>query len=648
MIHFFRSFFQSKIGLFITFAFLGLIALAFASSDVTGSGAFGGLGSGSEVAEVDGQGIGTGEFTQTVNSAFNSVRQQNPRLDMATFVDQGGFDTVLEQMIEGYALLSFGEKHGFGAGKRLVDSEITGIAAFRDASGNFSEDIFRRALQQQGLSEARIRDDLRRALIADQLTIPASFGVRMSEKLAKPYADLILEGREGQIALVPSSAFAPKGKIADKTLQAFYKDNADRYRVPERRKIVYATFTRDRFRDEAKASAKEIRDLYESRIDQYRASQRRRFVQVIAPTEAAAKALAAEVKGGKTLEAAGRGVGLSLGEVDFQSREELTESASAAVSNAVFAAKEGELVTPAQSPLGWHVIRLVEIRDTPEVTLDEVRPELENEIVREKMRDMTAEFTERLEDSFADGASLEEIAKSEGLKLQTTPMLLASGQSPDDPDYRPVAYFQQILPIAFTMEEDSSPQIIETQQGVEYAVFAIDEIAPSAPPPLAEIRDRVEADYRFAEGSKGARKLADKIAKGTKSTADLEKAIAGAEMRLPNIERIGTTRREMTQSGQRVPPPVALLFSMAEGTTKVLEAPSDRGWFVVHLSKIDRGDASKEPELLAATRQQLSTLVGDEYRSQFVAAVKAGTKIERSETGIRAVKDQLTGRSQDN
>ncbi|MGQ3229822.1 MAG: SurA N-terminal domain-containing protein, partial [Blastomonas fulva] len=95
MISFFRSFFQSKIGLAISFIFLALIAVAFAASDVTGGATFGGVSSES-VAEIDGDGIGTAEFSSTVSNAFNQFRQQNPQLDMAAFEAQGGIDGILE------------------------------------------------------------------------------------------------------------------------------------------------------------------------------------------------------------------------------------------------------------------------------------------------------------------------------------------------------------------------------------------------------------------------------------------------------------------------------------------------------------------------------------------------------------------------
>ena len=117
---------------------------------------------------------------------------------------------------------------------------------------------------------------------------------------------------------------------------------------------------------------------------------------------------------------------------------------------------------------------------------------------------------------------------------------------------------------------------------------------------------------------------------------------------LPGIEQIATNRQTIMQQQGRVPPPVALLFSMAEGTTKVLEGPNRTGWFIVHLSKINRGDASKVPELLQATRTQLGQVVADEYGQQLMAAMKATTNVKRNPAAIKRVKDQLTGRTREN
>ena len=647
MITFFRSFFQSKIGVAVSLIFLALIAVAFAASDVTGGATFGGVGSES-VAQVDGEEIGTGEFSTTVRNAFGQFRQQNPQLDIAAFDAQGGIDGILEQMIGSHATAAFADEIGLGASKRLVDSEIAGIQAFKGADGRFDETLFRNALAQQGLTEARIREDIRRGLLGDQLLVPATFGTRLSKQMALPYAGLILEGREGQIAFVPSAAFAPKSAPSDAQLQKFFAGNAARYRIPERRVLRFATFMTTRFRDQIKISDAEIAGLYKKRSAEFAATEKRTLNQLIVPTEAAAKAIAAKVNGGTRLDAAAREAGLETVELGEISKQDLTRESSAAVANAVFATASGKVATPARSPLGWHVVQVVNISQIAGRTLAQVRPVLENELIEEKLRQTVSDFTANLEDRIADGASLADIAKDEKLELQVSPALLANGTAPDKPDFEPTGTYSAMLPVAFGLEEDAGPQLIEVQPGKEFAVLEVQEIERAAPPPLASIRELVAADWALAQGLASAKKLADGIAKSSRTPAALAKAVGSASVKLPGIEQIATNRQTIMQQQGRVPPPVALLFSMAEGTTKVLEGPNRTGWFIVHLAKINRGDASKVPELMAATQQQLGQVVANEYGAQLLNAMKAQANVKRNPDAIKRVKDQLTGGNREN
>ena len=94
MIGFIRSMFQSRLGVIVTLAFVGLIALAFASSDITGSG-FGGVAGGDRAATVGDAKIGTGALSQGVSNAFDRAREQDPTLTMARFVGSGDRKSVV-------------------------------------------------------------------------------------------------------------------------------------------------------------------------------------------------------------------------------------------------------------------------------------------------------------------------------------------------------------------------------------------------------------------------------------------------------------------------------------------------------------------------------------------------------------------------
>ena len=374
MISLIRSFFQSKLGVGLTLAFLALIALAFAASDITGS-SFGGVAGGDRAASVGGESIGTGELSQAVSNAFENARQQDPTLTMQRFVASGAIRGVLDSMIDRSAIYAFGKDVGILASDALIGSELAKIPAFLGPDGNFNEGLYRQVIAQQRLSDAQVRDDIAQGLVAKQVLVPVAFGSVAPRDLARRYAELSRERRKGAIGFVPAEAFAPKGAPADAALTAYYRANAARYTIPERRTIRYATFGADAATNARGPTDAEIQQAYAANRAEYAPSETRSITRVIVPTEAAAKALATEVQRGKALEAAARAKGLLPGKASV-TEQALSGQASAAVARNVFAAAQGTIAAPARGPLGWYVVRVDGITQNRGKTLAEARPEL--------------------------------------------------------------------------------------------------------------------------------------------------------------------------------------------------------------------------------------------------------------------------------
>lgn len=263
MINAFRSFFQSKLGLAITLGFLALIALAFASMDVSSTGTFGGLSGTNSVAVVGDEDVTTAELRQSAQNAFSQVQQNEPTLSLEEFLADGGLTQVLDTLLDRVAISEFGRMLGLRAGDNLINSEIIGIPAFRGADGNFSDEAYRAALRQQGLTDQIVREDLFDGLIARQVLIPAVFGAKFPDSIVQRYAAQLRERREGAIALVPSELFAPEDDPTDAQLQAYYRENRTDFIQPERRRARYATFGADALGDRIEPTQAEIRQRYQ-------------------------------------------------------------------------------------------------------------------------------------------------------------------------------------------------------------------------------------------------------------------------------------------------------------------------------------------------------------------------------------------------
>lgn len=641
MLSFFRRFFQSKIGLPIFLAFLALMALAFAASDITGS-TFGGVSNGDRVALVGGEAIPASDLVTSAQNALDQVRQGNPTLTMPEFIAEGGFDEVVRQLIDRYAVGNYGEKYGLRAGENLVNSEILQIAAFRGLTGEFDPQTYQAALRQRGLTDAILRRDLQDGLLEQQLLRSAVAAPRLPEKVARRYAALVLERRRGEIALIPSEAFAPAANPNDTVLAEWYSRNRTQFIRPERRVLRFAVFSADTLEVSATPTPAEIAARYKRDAAQYQASERRAVTSFVVPTQDAAKSFVARIRAGLSLEAAAREAGFTASQSELRDREATSSATSFAFAEAAFKAPQGGIVEPAQGTLGWYVARVDKVERIPARSLAQATPEITQQLAQEKRVAAIADRTAEIEAEIDGGTALAEVAAAYKLKIETTPALLANGRAFGRPDVQIVPQLGPVLATAFQMEE-SEPQLAQVSEN-EFVVFEVARIDEAAAPPLAEVRQQAIIGWKRAEGAKLARAAADRITAKVRGKTALAAALAaenkpGFEREVIDLER----RALLAQRGGNVPPPLVLMFSMAQGSVKVLEAPRNLGWYIISLDEISTSPIDQEPGLVAQTQQQLGQALTEEYRRQATAAMRAELGTTRNEAALVAVRKRLTG-----
>jgi peptidyl-prolyl cis-trans isomerase D len=643
MISSIRSRINSKFGAIFALAFIGLIAIAFALGDVSGSGNLGGL-SGGNVARVGNKNITLSDLNESLENQLRAERQNNPTLDMTQFVDGGGLDSTLTQLINRYAITVFGEKYGVAVSKRLVDSEIRKIPGAMGLDGKFSADAFRAFAQQIGVSEKAIRDDLTQNLFAQQILPAAASGPAAPDGMILPYASLMLEQRAGQIASIPATAFLPTRPPSEAVLAKFYSDNAIKFTIPEKRAVSYAIFGRDIIAQRAKPSEADIAAYYKANAAQFAASQTRNISQVIVPTEAAAKSVVAQVAAGKSLSAVAGELGLSVATTASVTKDSLTNSTTAAVASAVFAAAQGSIATPARGKLGWTVIRVDAINNIAAKSLADARADIEKELLKTRSEEMLTEMTAQIEDAFADGATISDLAKQNGLTVNSSPKLLATGQDISNPAYKPIPEMAAMLPAAFQMETNGAAQLIELIPGERFAMIAVANFEEAAPPPLNGVRSIVQQQWALSEGAKGARNAANALRKAVDAGQPLQTALAAAAIKGAQVERLSGTRADISREGQPVPPPLSMMFAMKKGTAKILAAGGDRGWYVVHLNDIIKGDARGNVPMLMARKQELTGILQQEYAAQMIVSAAKNADVEKNEGGIEELRTRLTNR----
>ena len=643
MLSLFRRGFMAKIMLVVLF--ISLVAIVITGFG-TGGGGLGDLGGlrGGTIASVGSEDITADRLRDETQRQFERIRREQPELDMAGFLRRGSIEQVLDQLIDLTAITVFGREQGLGVSRQMIDRDIAAVPAFQDLAGRFDDATFRRVLAQERLTEQQLREDLEARLIQRQLVLPIAGSAHVPNAIAHQYASLLLEQRSGIVGAVPSAAMGPGQEPGDAELAAFYRSNQARYTIPERRVIRYALFGPEQVAASTQATEAEIQAAYRQN-PAYAARETRRLSQVVMQNEAQARALAQKIAGGTSFAAAAAqaGYGPSDTALGVNSREAFAGKSSPAVAAAVFGAAKGATVGPVRSPFGWHVVRVDDVIVSAARPLAAVRDELAAQIQQRKATEALADLAGRIEEAVGEGSSFDEIAAAHKLAVKETVPVTATGAAPGTAGWQAPPELQPLLEAAFAMEPGEDPAVEAVQENRVYALIAVARSVPAAAPPLAQIRDRVKADLMVRRASERARAIASAIVARINAGTPPAQAFAQAPVKLPALQTLTATRRDIARQNAEVPPPLAMMFSLPRGKARILPAPDGRGWFVVYLERVVPGDAGKEPGLTQAVRGQFAQIVGDEYAQQFTNAIRSGLKVERNDGAVRQLRNELLG-----
>ncbi len=645
MLAFFRRLTHSKVGVVITFIVLGVIALAFAAGDITGlSSMTGGAGiTGGDVAKVGKAEVTVNELKTQAQTQLEGFRQEQPTLDMATFVNQGGLDGTLDRIVSSMALEQFGRAQGMVVSKRAVDGQIASIPALQGPTGKFDENLYRQVLAQRKLTDAQIRSDIVRDTFAQQLTIPSTGATQVSSQLALPYASLLLEKRTGTIGFIPAAVVPAGPAPSDADLATFYKRNIARYTVPERRIVRYAIVSPDRVKAQAVPTDAEIAKTYQQDRARYAATEKRTITQVVVADQAGATALAAKVKAGTSLADAARAAGLEASTQAGVEKAAYAGTASAQVADAVFAAANGAVIGPVRTQLGWTVAKVDKIENVAGRSLDQVRGEIAAGLGIQKAAAALSDVHDKIDDSLSKNATFDEVIADQKLAAVTTHALIANGANPDDAASKPDPAIAPLVAAAFQAADGDGPQLVQLGTDGGFAVVALGRVIPATPRPLAQVRADVLRDVTADRSRQAARKVAADVLARINKGMPIQQSLAQTKLPIPAARPLTASRAQIAADPRGAPPALALMFSMAPNTAKTLAAPDDSGWFIIKLDSIASGNAAGNPAAIKAARANIARSVGREYVEQFAKAVRADVGVKTNATSIARVRADLLG-----
>lgn len=504
----------------------------------------------------------------------------------------------------------------------VVSRQIAANPAFQNQLGQFDPNLFRQAIGAAGFTEARFlataRDDLKRGHYLAALTE----GVTAPAPLAAPLFAFRAERRVADTVEFGADKMPVPPAPPESDLKQYWQANQNRFMAPEYRALAAVLLRPADVAADMKIDEQAIADAYAQRQAEFVQHEERTVRQLLLQDQQTAQQAVELIQKNVDFAEAAKQLDhpvLDLGSIDRQALEAISPE----LAQAVFSVPAGAITQPVQTPLGWHVAQVTEIQPGKERPLAEVREQLIQDIVRERSIDLLYELANKVEDTLAGGASLEEAAQ----KLNLTLVKAEVDARGIDKQGQPVAELptsEKFLGTVFSTPSGSETSMTELENG-GFFLARVDGVTPPAARPFETVKDEVLKAWQ-AEQQQAAAKLQAEQALAKLQAGEPAEAVA---QQLGGEAKVTPPFTRNPQPGTVSPQVAAEAFKLQQGGVAVV--PTATGATVVRLQQVQTADPQAEAQTYQQVRQQLGEAMSADLIDQLVAGLNAkyGAKVNR-------------------
>jgi peptidyl-prolyl cis-trans isomerase D len=477
------------------------------------------------VASVGGQDISVFDVQRHLNMVLHG--QNVPEMLKGLYAKQ-----VLDQMIFSRALDLEAQRLGISVTSQEESDRIKQLLPAAWEGGAWTKDRYVAEVQNRtGMSVPEFESFLRDDMLMEKFRRLVTSSISVSPGEIENEFRRRNEKVQIEYALVKPTELASSIQPTDAELSAYYAKNASRYQVPEKRSARYALLDLAKLRDTTQVSDEDLRAYYNSHIDQYKVENRAHVEHILFKTIGKTDAEIAEIrqKAEDVLKKAKSGANFEDLAKKY-SEDDATKAKGGDLGwivekqtvpefeQAAFSVPKGSVSDLVKTQYGFHIIKVLDRETAHTKPFEEVRstivPILTDQKAAEQANSISTQMASAVRQS--NRQSLDDLARKFNLKLADTPPASVTdpvgdlGNSPE---------LHQIL---FQLRPGELSQPLQVPQG--FVILTPKDTQPAHQGTLAEVRDKVLADYQQEKSIELARTKAQELAKRVQSGESFDQA----------------------------------------------------------------------------------------------------------------------------
>ena len=489
-----------------------------------------GAGSNVPVAKVDGSEISLQEYSNTIESVRTRMQSQSEQYDAAVFDSPAFKQSILDGLIMRRLVNAETINANFQVGDKQLSQHILKMPEFQE-NGQFSEEVYQKTLEQNGLTASKLESSIRNDLLVQQARDDLA-GLAFSPKqLAEQSIQYSYQKRNISKAEIKASAFISEVSVKPEQVKDYYERYKDKFRVPQKVKMEFVLLSAANLINGVTVSDEEVSAFYDQNLEKFQGDEQREASHILIGYGVGATESDKQKAKEKALEI----------EAQLQASPKRFEELAAKFSqdpgsaskggslgsfgrgamvkpfeDAVFGMEVNQISNIVESEFGYHIIRLDGITGTSS-SFESLKPQIKGDLIFQKAQIKYAELTEEFSNLvYEQSGSLQPVAKQFNLTVQTTDWL-----SYEDG----VKYFKdsrKLMDMVFSdavLKDKRNTDAIEVAANNLIAARVVD-YKPEAPKTFDDVKQGIEALLKLEQ----AMKLAEE-----KGKAAISKLVSGEQ-----------------------------------------------------------------------------------------------------------------------
>ncbi len=507
---------------FLKYTIFGLLGMAVGGLVVMDvRGVLGGRANDNDVAQIENHKITIQDFDRTVQRNLAQYRGYGITAQQAYKL--GLVDQILTGEIRKYFLLTEAEKYGIEIDNEQLKFRIAEIIKPQMQEGETMQQTLDSLLRAQGLTEKQFIDEVKKELTVELLTDAITDGFAPgTDILAGDLFQFQNQTRDIEILLLPDTDIKDLEPATEEQLTSLYEAlKRQKYKIPEYRSVQAAVFDPEKTKIEVSVSDEEIQQIYDENPEAFSVDEQLVLTQALFQEEKPAQEVYDLVQTGISLKDAVEKI--SGDEAQYVEKVPFETNAMLPTLDEALKDREiGKIVGPAQSPLGFHILRLDDIIPPFIKPLEAVKEQIRNELSEEKKAEKLYGIASGFEKLLNEGNSFETIAETIDLQIFTIEdidaiAMLKNGEAWKSDILKGEDVSSAVQSIfALTPEDEFS--IMEELPSGKFVAFKLKSSQPETYTPFEnvkpELNDQFIADQQNAQNEIRTKKLLAELETG--------------------------------------------------------------------------------------------------------------------------------------